>query len=152
MVSTSQSLVVAGGTQRDPGACVCVCVCEVAFIFYEEQVILFSQIKMGGGGGGGGEGGESEGGEEVEEEVEVVEVVEEEEPAPPVSPTCSLLLSLKNNIGLHLCAAPCPTHQPGYGCRASARCDMTLPRLLLPVSRPRSRSHVFHHWSKCQYD
>lgn len=87
-------------------------------------------------------------GEEVEEEVEVVE---EEEPAPPpVSPTCSLPLSLENNLGLHPRTTPRPTHQPGYGCRASARCDITPPRLLLPVSRP--RSHVCHHRSKHQYD
>lgn len=36
---------------------------EVASIFYEEQVILFSQIKTGegGGGGGGGERGQIQG-------------------------------------------------------------------------------------------
>lgn len=93
--------------------------------------------------------------EEVGEETDEVEVVEEEEPSPQaLSP--ALFHSLKNN--LHLRTAPGPTHQPGYGCRASARCDITPPRLLLPVSRPwtrsrsRPRSHIFHHWSKCQYD
>lgn len=53
-----------GGPNEAPGGggCPLVLPNEVASIFYEERVILFSLIKMGGGGGEGGEGRERGGG------------------------------------------------------------------------------------------